>query len=116
MTTADKLHITYLRHLSGVGKHAIVDVILMDFERLPVWVHWVVLGVRWLRKLQDMQPADGQDSNRLAYHVWLSLYQTLICFYQDAVSVGLLVCWICWGSWVFYQPAFLLRHKTGHKY
>ena len=72
MTTADKLHITYLRHLSGVGKHASVDVILMDFERLPVWVHWVVLGVRWLHKLQDMQPADGQDSNRLAYNVWLS--------------------------------------------
>lgn len=76
-TTADKLHIDYLRHLSGAGTRASIDVLLMDFDRLPIWVHWVALGVRWLHKLQDMRPladAQGLDthSTKLAFNVWLA--------------------------------------------
>lgn len=76
VTSADKLHMTYLRHLSGAGKHASVDVVLMDFGRWPIWVHWVLLAVRWWGKLQSMAPiaehGHSVGGDRLAYNVWLS--------------------------------------------
>jgi hypothetical protein len=64
--SADKVQLAYLRHMAGCGPSTSIDVLLRDFNRLPLSYRWVVLASRWFVKLQDM------DVGRLAYNVWVA--------------------------------------------
>ena len=76
---AEKVHISYLRMLAGVGKRTCTDVIMRDFCRRPVMHHWVVLAARWFAKLASM-PQD-----KLARHAWLADI--------DLMLAGCTKCW-----------------------
>ena len=64
--SADKVHLAFLRHMTGCGKSTSVEVLLRDMNRLPLSYRWVILASRWFMNLRDM-PAD-----RLAYNVWVA--------------------------------------------
>jgi hypothetical protein len=64
---ADKVHMHFLRMLTGVGK-ACIDVVLRDMHRAPIMHHWVVLAARWWNKLAGMDAAVA----RVARAAWLS--------------------------------------------
>jgi hypothetical protein len=57
---------SFLRHMTGCGQSASIDVLLRDFNRWPISYKWVVLASRWFVKLQDM------PRERLAYNVWVA--------------------------------------------
>lgn len=63
---ADKVHLAFLRAITGTGKRSRIDVLLRDLHRSPVLHHWASLAARWWGRLQDM-PVD-----RLARRVWRS--------------------------------------------
>ena len=67
MSDAEKLHLYFLRMMTGTGK-VCVDVILRDMHRAPVMHHWVVLAARWWTKLATMPP----DRVSMARDAWLS--------------------------------------------
>ena len=67
-TAADKVHMYFLRMLTGVGAKACADVLLRDMHRAPVMHHWVVLAARWWSKLAQMDP----EVSRVARAAWLS--------------------------------------------
>jgi hypothetical protein len=66
MSAADKVHLAFLRYMTGTGKRSSVDVLMRELHRLPVMHHWVVLAVRWWERLRAMH----QD--RLARVAWVS--------------------------------------------
>jgi hypothetical protein len=65
--SADRVHLAFLRHMTGCGKSTSIDVLLRDMNRLPLSYRWVVLASRWFMKLRDDMQAD-----RLAYNVWVA--------------------------------------------
>ena len=62
---ADKVHISYLRRMAGVGNVSI-EVLMRDFNRAPVMHHWVSLAARWFMALKQM------PSDRLAHCAWVA--------------------------------------------
>jgi Reverse transcriptase (RNA-dependent DNA polymerase) len=64
-SAADKVHISYLRRMAGVGQVS-VEVLMRDFNRAPVMHHWVVLAARWFMTLRQM------SSDRLAHCAWVA--------------------------------------------
>jgi hypothetical protein len=64
--SADKVHMAFLRHMTGCGKSTCIDVLLRDMNRLPLSYRWVLLAARWFMKLRDMQ------ADRLAHNAWVA--------------------------------------------
>jgi sorting nexin-29 len=67
-TKAEKVHTSYLRIMTGVGKGAALDVVYRDLHRLPVVYHWVALAVRWWNR---MQLSHGRESQCMASYAWV---------------------------------------------
>ena len=71
-TAADKVHLSFLRAMTGVGIAASNTVLLRDLHRVPVMFHWVLLATRWWNRLRAMSPAAGTVVSCVAYHAWKS--------------------------------------------
>lgn len=69
-TAADRVHLSFLRAISGIGAGVCSKVLLRDLHRMPIMFHWVLLAVRWWNKLSDMAPADDAAVSCVAYHAW----------------------------------------------
>jgi hypothetical protein len=80
---AEKVHISYLRTMAGVGECCIV-VLMRDFHRRLVMHHWVLLAARWFMTLKCM------SDDRLSHfvHGWL----ILTWCWLDLVVAGLISC------------------------
>jgi hypothetical protein len=64
-SSADKVHISYLRRMAGVG-NGCIEVLMRDFNRSPVMHHWVILAARWFMALRHM------SVSRLAHRAWVA--------------------------------------------
>ena len=64
-SNAEKVHISYLRTMAGVGK-CCIEVLLRDFNRKPIMHHWVLLAARWFMTLKYM------SDDRLAHCAWVA--------------------------------------------
>ena len=62
---ADKVHISYLRTMAGVGD-CCIEVLMRDFNRRPIMHHWVLLAARWFMTLKCMA------HDRLAHCAWIA--------------------------------------------
>jgi hypothetical protein len=82
---ADKVHLAFLRFMTGTGKRASVQVLMRDLHRSPVLHHWVVLAARWWERLRAM-PVD-----RLARVVW-----------KSDVELALSGCTSCWAYYLLH--------------
>ncbi len=80
---SEKVHTSYLRIMTGVGRSACIDVLYRDLHRLPVMYHWVVLAVRWWNRMSVAQEGEGA----LARCAWL-----------EDVKLALAGCSACWSS------------------
>lgn len=67
MSDAEKVHVYFLRMMTGTGKGCI-DVLLRDMHRAPIMHHWLVLAARWWTRLAAMPP----DQVCMARDAWLS--------------------------------------------
>lgn len=85
ISAADKVHLAFLRYMTGTGKRSSVDVLMRDLHRLPVMHHWVVLAARWWERLRAM-PHD-----RLARVAWVS-----------DVELALSGCKSCWTYYLLH--------------
>ncbi len=63
---ADKVHLSFLRDMAGVGQGVSIEVMLRDFNRRPLANRWVKLACRWWTNLADM------DATRVARMAWMS--------------------------------------------
>ena len=68
-TEAEKVHLSFLRVMTGVGKSAARDVLYRDLHRAPIMHHWVVLAARWWNRLVKR---GTEEQPGVAYHAWLS--------------------------------------------
>jgi Reverse transcriptase (RNA-dependent DNA polymerase) len=50
---AENVHVSYLRTMAGVGK-CCIEVLMKDFNRVPIMHHWVLLAARWFMTLTCM--------------------------------------------------------------
>ena len=82
-SSADKVHISYLRRMAGVGDSCI-EVLLRDFNRTPVMHHWVLLAARWFMALKYM------PSDRLAHCAWLADIELVLAGCRDCWTYKLL--------------------------
>jgi hypothetical protein len=64
-STAEKIQVSYLRRMAGVGDGCI-EVLMRDFARCPIMHHWVILAARWFMALKCM------SSDRLAHCAWVA--------------------------------------------
>lgn len=85
MSAADKVHVSFLRYMTGAGQRSSIDVLMRDLHRSPVQHHWVVLAARWWERLRAM-PVD-----RLARVAWVS-----------DVELALSGCKTCWTYYLLH--------------
>jgi exonuclease III len=75
---AEKVHISYLRTMAGVGD-CCIEVLMRDFNRRPIMHHWVLLAARWFTTLKCM------SGDRLAHCAWVADI--------DLMLAGCCMCW-----------------------
>lgn len=86
-TQSEKVHTSYLRIMTGVGRSACLDVLYRDMHRLPIMYHWVALAVRWWNKMAEGR--DPENTRSMACCAWL-----------EDVKLALAGCTTCWSGHV----------------
>jgi hypothetical protein len=66
VNAADRVHLSFLRDMAGVGHGVSIEVLLRDFNRKPLANRWIKLACRWWSTLADM------DATRVAHMAWMS--------------------------------------------
>jgi exonuclease III len=82
-SSAERVHICYLRRMAGIGDGCI-EVLLRDFNRTPVMHHWVLLAARWFMTLKYM------SCDRLAHCAWVGDIELMLEGCQDCWTYKLL--------------------------
>ena len=82
-SNAEKVHISYLRTMAGVGE-CCIEVLMRDFQRTPIMHHWVLLAARWFMNLKCM------SDDRLAYCAWVADIDLMLSGCRDCWTYYLL--------------------------
>jgi hypothetical protein len=80
---AEKVHVSYLRTMAGVGK-CCIEVLMRDFNRRPIMHHWVLLAARWFMTLKCM------SDDRLAHCAWVADIDLMLGGCRDCWTYNLL--------------------------
>lgn len=86
-TEAEKVHLSFLRVMTGVGKAAARDVLYRDLHRAPILHHWVILAARWWNRLAKR---GAEEQPGVAYHAWLSDLDLMLHGCKDCWAYHLL--------------------------
>jgi hypothetical protein len=77
---AEKVHLAFLRYMTGTSKGTSIHVLMRDMHRSPVLHHWVVLAARWWERLHPTHAAFAcracLHSNQTAHHPAAAAPQT----------------------------------------